>query len=85
MDADSLARELAHLISSYLSGELDFGSFEQAFVSLTWDAHRLGDASLDEAVKDIEHALVQSRVHVFGEAEFRRWLADALHRLVIRA
>lgn len=84
MHADPLARELAGLISDYLVGELDFGSFEQAFVGLTWNAHQLGDASLDEVVKDIEHALVQSRAHVFNETEFRRWLTDALHKLAVR-
>lgn len=84
MHADSLAGEPAGLISDYLVGERDFGSFERDFVGLTWKARQLGDASLDEAAKDIEHALVQSRAHVFNETEFRRWLTDALYKLAVR-
>lgn len=84
MHADSLAGEPAGLISDCLVGERDFGSFERDFVGLTWKARQLGDAPLDEAAKDIEHALVRSRAHVFNETEFRRWLTDALYKLAVR-
>jgi hypothetical protein len=71
-----LASQIRHHIQQYISGTIDFQSFESWTVSATWNIHHHNDPELETLANAVNGLLIERSGDLISEEEFVQSLTE---------